>query len=345
MHEERIIFEMTTERDPTRDVLRGLTALEMAFVNIAAIPWTNHSGYIGQPTYADTIFPCFAFLMGMSPTPARRSIGLIGLGLAVNATSASSKGDRLRIPGVLQRLGVASLILNEPSLSFLQRFYGLPLINIWYAISVLLAGSINYFAHPDYLDADPFHTAQTEIDRLCFGNRIYTHSYDPEGLLGALTTAVSMLVGKFIVSERFTRSQQVLGSLAMISLGELLHILLPRYAPISKSLWTPSFVFVTSGISILRLLLVQTITRYIPKVVKSFLISVGQRSLEMYLLSTVTEIALQHGFERSAWSRTLSALSLYTGRGAADLILSLSFTVLMGFCAVALARSKLKLSW
>src|SRR5690349_14629008 len=100
-------------RDPARDVVRGLTALEMTFVNVSGLRWTDHSPYIGQITYADTIFPCFAFLSGMSPTPIRRSLGLVGIGLSLNTVSAFANGKAVRIPGVLQRLGLASLVAND----------------------------------------------------------------------------------------------------------------------------------------------------------------------------------------------------------------------------------------
>lgn len=225
--------------------------------------------------------------MGMSATPARRSIGLIGLGLAVNAANAYSNGGKVRIPDVLQRLGVASLIVNEPLLNPCKRLIGLPLIQIWYTISFLLAGSSNIFAHPAYPDADPYETSQTRIDRACFGDRIYTPSFDHEGLLGALTTAVNMLVGQSAISANVSASQRLIGSLILIAVGQSLHIFIPKYAPLSKPLWTPSFALVTSGYSLLKLLLVQLITPHLPKPVEDFLGSIGQRSLEMYLLSSL----------------------------------------------------------
>lgn len=338
-------MDMATGRDHARDVLRGLTALEMAFVNIAEIPWTNHSGYIDQPTFADTVFPSFAFLMGMSPTPARRSVGLIGLGLALNAANAFSKGERLRIPGVLQRLGVSSLLFSANSLKFMQELAGFPLLGLWYAISFILAGSSNIFAHPAYANADPYETSQTRIDRFCFGDRIYTPSFDPEGLLGALTTTFSMLIGQAAVSGRFSTLQQSAGALAMISLGEAMHIFLPKYAPISKTLWTPSFALVTSGTSIIKFLSVRVLTPYLPKPIENFLASIGRRSLEMYLLSTLTEMALQHGGARSIWTHAVSGVAQYTGRAAADFVLSVSFTILMGLGAAGLAHCGLRLRW
>lgn len=249
-------------RDATRDVVRGLTSLEMTFVNISTLRWTLHSGYIGQITYADTIFLCFAFLSGMSPAPARRNVGLIGIGLSLQTVSAVvNRKPVVRIPGVLQRLGVASLIVNEPRLAFLRRYHGVPLMLLWYAITLLGASKTsieNPLAHPDYPAADARGIAQTRIDRMFFGQGLYTPSYDPEGLLGSLTTAVSMLVG-----------QKIMASITMITVGETLHFLLPKYAPVSKSLWTPSFVLVTSGVSVLKYLALERAMPYLPTTLAS----------------------------------------------------------------------------
>lgn len=335
---------MATRRDVARDIVRGLNSLEMSFVNNSAIRWTNHSGYIDQPTYADTIFPCFVFLAGMSRTPLKRSVGLVGLGLALNMIGAHSKGEMTRIPGVLQRLGLASLIFNDSTAGYLLQAYSIPILTLWYVISILF-GSENTFAHPAYAGADPSTTAQTKIDTIFFGSRIYTPSYDPEGLLGALTTTVSMLIGREFELGRFSTVQKLLGSLAMIVIGEALHLYLPKYAPISKSLWTPSFVLVTSGLSILKYLIVQSCAPMMPEPLLRTLRCCGQRSLEVYLLSTILEIGLLHGGAASIWERSLSFMSQYMTRTIADFILSTSFTAVMAGAAVFMVTCRIKLSW
>jgi predicted acyltransferase len=333
-------------RDPARDALRGLNALEMTFVNISKLQWTAHSPYVGQITYADTIFPCFAFLSGMSPTPTRRSVGLVGLGLGLETVSAFANGRAIRIPGVLQRLGVASIIANEPSLAFLHKFYGLPLIGLWSAISLLgSSSSVNPLAHPDFPSADPLDTAQTKIDKFLFGSRLHRPTFDPEGLLGALTTAVSMLVGQVFSQSNFSTTERLVGSISMIALGEALHFSIPKYAAISKSLWTPSFVLVTSGCSILKYLSVEILLPYLPSTIRSMLEATGKRSLEVYFLSYLLSVALQYGGSESIWSRALAGLEIRVGKSYSDFILSLGLAGLMAASASFLVSQRLRLQW
>lgn len=323
-----------TARDPTRDTMRGITLLEMSFVNICSVPWTNHAGYIDQPAYADLVFPCFAFLAGMSKTPPRRSVTLVGLGVSLNVLSAFLNNEPIRMLGVLQRLGIASGIANSvPNAGVL--------ISLWYAVSLSLGNAVNPFAHPALPQADPANTAQTRIDHIFVGDRIYTPTYDPEGLLGSLTTAISMLVGRQMVHMLAVPKLVVASS--MIISGEALHVYLPKYAPISKSLWTPSFVLVTSGITIFKLVLVEQALPFLPDPVTSVLQALGQRSLEIYLFSAIVELCLQNGGHKSVWFVVMAKLEPFFGRTFADLSMSFTFTATMALTAVLLVRSKLRL--
>ena len=336
-------------RDVTRDVVRGLTSLEMTFVNVTNLRWALHSGYIGQITYADTIFPCFAFLSGMSPTPTRRSVGLIGMGLSLHTLSAVANGKPVvRIPGVLQRLGVASLIANEPRLAFLRKYYGVPLVALWYAITLLGASKTsldNPLAHPDYPAADALGTAQTRIDTLLFGERLYRPTFDPEGLLGSLTTAVSMQIGRSFEDQNLTVSQKIIASLGMITVGEALHLLLPKHAPISKSLWTPSFLLVTSGVSVLKYLAVERAIPYLPSTIQTMLLAVGKRSLEVYIVSTLLTMLLKFGGEQSLMDRGLRLIGSVTGPAGADYIISLGLTGIVAASAQFMVSQNLRLRW
>lgn len=330
-------------RDPVRDVVRGLTSLEMTFVNISHLQWTAHSPYIGQVAYADTIFPCFAFLSGMSPTPTRKNVGILGIGLTLNSISAFASGKSIRIPGVLQRLGLSSIIANEPRLNFLREYAGLPLVALWYAISLLSSKSANPLANADFASADVRDTAQTRIDEALFRGHLHTPTFDPEGLLGALTTAVSMVVGQVFAQGEFSTVEYAVGAVGMVSVGEALHFLLPKYAPISKGLWTPSFVLVTSGISILKYLAVDALLPYLPEVVTSALEYVGRRSLEIYVLSSLVTVALQYGGKKSIWSRAKTAISKQIGTAGSDLVMSSSLTGLMAVSARVMVDNQLRI--
>ncbi|KAH8680794.1 hypothetical protein BX600DRAFT_445069 [Xylariales sp. PMI_506] len=335
-------------RDLARDVVRGLTSLEMAFVNVSDLPWTAHSGYVGQITYADTIFPCFAFLSGMSPAPARRSLGLIGLGLSLNTVSAVAYGKHVRLPGVLQRLGLASLIANEPHLGLLRKWNGTPLILLWYAITLLgvsRSNAQNPLAHPNYPAAETSTIAQTRIDKLAFGQSLHTPSFDPEGLLGSLTTAVSMIVGRSFTTANLTVLQKAITATSMVITGESLHFLAPKYAPISKGLWTPSFVLISSGISILKYLAVERAIPYLPVDVQDILQAVGRRSLEAYIISTLLTMLIRLGGEKSILKQGINKIGRITGSAVADFIMSLGLTGTVAVAAKILVARNLKLSW
>ncbi|KAH8892712.1 hypothetical protein GQ53DRAFT_745795 [Thozetella sp. PMI_491] len=336
-------------RDPVRDVVRGLTSLEMTFVNASGLWWTSHSPYVGQITYADTIFPCFAFLSGMSPTPVRRSLGLVGVGLGLNALVAVTHGKPVRIPGVLQRLGLASLIANAPESAFLRKTYGLPLVGLWYGVTLAGASETNRsnpLAHPDYAAADAAGTAQTRIDQLFFGSRIYKPSYDPEGLLGSLTTAVSMLVGQlFVEASDLDIWHKAAVALGAIATGETLHGLLPKYAPISKSLWTPSFVLVSSGVSILKYLAVEAGLPYLPAGVQGLLQAVGRRSLEVYIVSTILTVLLGMAKRQPTGAKSLSWLESVVGSGVADFLTTSTLTAIVAASAKLMVSQGWKLQW
>ncbi len=336
-------------RDPARDVVRGLTSLEMTFVNVTGHPWTDHSPYIGQITYADTIFPCFAFLSGMSPAPVRRNVGVIGIGLGLHGILAVANGKSVvRLPGVLQRLGVASLIANEPILAPLRQYNGLPLALLWYAITLLgasKASSGNPLAHPDYPAADALGTAQTRLDRLLFGQGLYTPTFDPEGLLGSLNTAISMLIGRSFQEQTLATPQKVAAAAGMIAAGEALHFLLPKYAPISKSLWTPSFVLVTSGVSILKYLAVEKAVPYLPASVRDLLQAVGKRPLEVYIISTLLTAVLKVGGDQSLMARGIELIGNWAGALGADVIISLGLTGVVAASAKFLVSQNLRLQW
>jgi len=337
-------------RDCTRDVVRGLTSLEMTFVNVSSLRWTSHSGYIGHTTYADTIFPCFAFLSGMSPAPARRNLGLIGIGLGLHTLSATvNRKPVVRVPGVLQRLGVASLIANEPCFAVLRCYHGAPLVILWYAITLLGASKIsanNPLAHPDYAGADAAGIAQTRIDRLLFGDRLLAPSFDPEGLLGCLTTAVSMLVGRsFEEQKELPASQKIMTGIGMIAAGEALHLMLPKFAPISKGLWTPSFLLVTSGVSILKYLVIENVHPYLPAAVRNLLEAVGKRSLETYAISTLLIMLFKLRGEKSFMASGVGCLGSVIGPGWADFIMSLGLTGAVAAAANFLVSTDLRLRW
>lgn len=323
-------------RDETRDIIRGLTALEMVLINASTLRIFSHSSHIGF-TYADTIFPTFAFLAGMSRSKTPRDLKLIGLGIVLNfiLVFVEMRSDGIRIPGVLQRLGIASILAHRYTASSL--YAAILVFIIWTALSFYLAENM----------MSPFtkfsETAQTRIDHAVFGRHIYGRDGDPEGLLGCLTTSITIAIGKWIHQARLHSSTLFLIAASMITISTASHLMMPRFTPISKELWTPPFIFVSAGYTILKSMLVKAVKPYIPSKLRLLLRSMGQRSIEVYLISTLLALALRHAYRgASMWVRMVSVVEGFVGGSGADFLVSLSFALGVGVLAVGLVKSDVK---
>ncbi|CAB0010742.1 unnamed protein product [Nesidiocoris tenuis] len=120
-----------SHRTASLDVFRGITVALMIFVNNGGGGYSifHHSPWNGL-TFADVVFPWFAWIMGVSlvlsiqsqlrNTISRprvfvkillRSLIIISLGIVLNSFK-NNNIQRLRIPGILQRLGLAYLIVG-----------------------------------------------------------------------------------------------------------------------------------------------------------------------------------------------------------------------------------------
>lgn len=125
------------------DIFRGLCIMVMIFVNYGGGQYYffKHSAWNGL-TVADLVFPWFLWLMGFSVTisfnnklrraiPRRqlvfqvvkRSLILILLGLMVNSHCNKTTLEAIRIPGVLQRIGVTYFIVGLLEALFSPRLY------------------------------------------------------------------------------------------------------------------------------------------------------------------------------------------------------------------------------
>ncbi|BFZ53010.1 hypothetical protein PYCC9005_000033 [Savitreella phatthalungensis] len=374
-------------REASRDIVRGLNALEMIVVNISAVSWLQHSAFIGLPTYADTIFPTFAMLAGMSRITPRRSVAMVGLGLSLNVVQGFVKQIPTRLPGVLQRLALSGLLLEAPMIRQLAdsrpMLLAAALSAIWYIVSIALADdSSNPLANPKCGYARIEGTAASKLDRMLFSERIYTQSYDPEGLLGCLTTAATMLAGRYLVTlsgPAIYSMQTIAAAVGALSAGLVLHHSSPAYGVISKALWTPAFVLATTGWATIKYASLSWLinaTELVPGRLQSVFRAAGQRSLELYMISSLASLALQYDrtqqavpgkrrysthFARddSIWARSLTYLTevimrvgdaLGTSsaqlhaRSLADLALSVSLAGSMAFIAVWLVRTNRRLS-
>jgi len=262
-----------SERLVSLDALRGVTIAGMVLVNDPGVgpPYLyrqlQHAPWNGW-TFADTIFPCFLFMvgvsMGLASRPpawsrvARRVVLLFALGLVVNAagsvfagSSAGSVLAHLRIMGVLQRIALAYL------LAVMITMWWSPAKQPVIGAAILLAAwaALAWVPVPGAGDGHltAGHNLEGWIDRHVFGSahlyRMGSVGYDPEGLFGCLPAAVSVLIG--VAAGRRVRAGGH-GLVAWLAgWGAVLGIAgwaWGQVLPINKRLWTSSYVLLMGGI-------------------------------------------------------------------------------------------------
>ncbi len=261
------------QRLESLDVFRGVTIAAMILVNnpgdwSVVFPPLQHAYWTGL-NGADLVFPWFLFIMGAAMPLAfarrhargqplaqlyvriaRRVVVLMLVGLALNAVADWPGIGPLRIPGVLQRLAWSYLIAAPIVLHFEVRG--------WIGAAVVLL-----LAHWALLRLVPFdgfpggtmtpeHNLARHLDLLVFGRHSLAIPIDPEGLLGTLSSAATVLGGAAVGRMMPVEGDRLvpLGRLAIagaaaIVLGTIWALVLP----LSKPLWTGSFVLLVSGLA------------------------------------------------------------------------------------------------
>ncbi len=261
------------------DVLRGLTLIGMIVVNTAAalesamstFPALLHSHWDGF-TIADSVFPAFLFMVGVSiPMSLRRQAGLaltarttrrilqrglllILIGFVLHNLGWFADFHRLIRPfGVLQRIGV---VYGACAFLFLLVAPRTRLV----LVIVLLLGywALLYVPCPDGVAIDLWsrgHNFVGAFDRLLLGEHRYVHGpegYDPEGLLGDIPSLahglIGVAVGEYLQKNngaRAARSMLITG-IAMLIAGLLWGLVLP----VVKDIWSTSFVLVSCGVTL-----------------------------------------------------------------------------------------------
>ena len=264
------------------DLLRGFTVAAMIVVNNPG-NWNSvyaplsHSHWSGV-TFADLIFPAFIFIMGVSLALARprattsagwpryqrivtRAVTLIAMGLVLNAALAWPDLTAIRLPGVLQRIGitylVTAIVVARTSAGQRWAIAGALLLVHW----TLLVWPAHAFGAAALT---PGANTAFWVDRAAFGRHMLTPSGDPEGLLGVLTSVSTALFGAAAgrwlaggadASSRSTSpGRHLLMKLAAAGVvGVALGYAWSFALPLNKPLWTASFAVFTSGAATLAL--------------------------------------------------------------------------------------------
>lgn len=295
------------------DVLRGMTVAFMCIVNNPG-SWSHvfsplrHAAWTGC-TPTDLVFPTFVFCMGCAMAfsfASRQSLGgkdylkvlkrgalifLVGLGVnlypffptELHDPSASFGQNYLwwlghkRIFGVLQRIGLAYMVggclalwLKKPG----KILAAIGTLCVTYTAILLAFGQ-----EPGALTLEG--NVSVRIDRWLVGGDHCYHGYngtdfDPEGLLGTMTTACTCLLG-YLIGSMIIRSRNRLAAAQengtadqlifmknspdRVALRTFVYacaslafaMVLSIWIPISKPLWSASYVFFAGGWAMLAL--------------------------------------------------------------------------------------------
>jgi predicted acyltransferase len=281
------------------DFFRGVLVMGMLLVTNAGdwnhVYWPlKHADWNGS-TPTDMIFPSFLFLAGVSTTfsfasrlargatrtelaghIAVRSLLLILLGLFLNGFPLFDMHN-LRIPGVLQRIGLCYLAGGLIYLATSRRTsidatggvsrYRANVFLLATAIATLL---VVYWAVMRFVPVPGYGVGRLDmvgnvgayIDRSLMGtNHLWFwggQMWDPEGLLSTLGATANLMLG--ILAGEWLRSgrsdgKKLLGLAVAGAALMLAGVLLNPLLPINKKIWTGSFTLFSGGFSLLALAL------------------------------------------------------------------------------------------
>ncbi|MGV3561098.1 acyltransferase family protein [Larkinella arboricola] len=257
------------------DTFRGLTVAAMILVNNPG-DWGHiyapleHAHWHGW-TPTDLIFPFFLFIVGVSISYAlqdktrdglvgkivKRSLILFSLGLFLNLFP---KFDfvTVRIPGVLPRIALvylaSSLIYLRTTTRTQGWLMGSLLIGYWLLMS--------FVPVPDFGPAnlEPATNLGAWLDRTVLGGHLWKTSktWDPEGLLStlpAIATGLSGILAGTLLRSTRPEAEKAVWLFVAGCLSLLGSYVWSGFFPINKSLWTSSFVLLTSGLALQALAL------------------------------------------------------------------------------------------
>lgn len=243
-------------------------------------PFLRHAAWDGC-TPCDLVFPFFLFCVGTSiafalakfssiTLPAVRKVlkrgvllYLVGLGLtAFPFYPSASRMDpdltfwqnwiqwaqNLRLVGVLARIAMC-YTLGAVLVLWLQK--PRRIIAAIAVLSVIYMSGMILFAGPEGMFSLEGNFAR-KVDLAVFGAQHIYHGYgvpfDPEGLWGALTGTCTVLLG-YLIGRIIRTSPPDLSSriFCLSALSILFGLILSIWMPLSKPLWSVSYVFYSAG--------------------------------------------------------------------------------------------------
>jgi predicted acyltransferase len=302
----------------------------------AVYPPLLHADWHGW-TYTDTIFPFFLFVVGAAIPfsfgrrasegadrndllrhTARRALWIVAIGLALNLLSfLLFQREHLRIPGVLQRIGLCFL-----AAAAIWLFGGTRAAAI--GAVLLLAG---YWALMALVPVPGFGVGRYDlqgnlaayVDRIVLGAHTWKPGWDPEGPLSTLpaiaTTLLGVLAGSRLRSES-SGEQKVRALIFWGWAAALAGLAWGLVFPINKNLWTSSYALFMSGLATACLAVCYWAIdiRSWRRAITPFL-WLGRNAIGAFVASTVVTIVLiaikvpgPEGKPRSLWSTIYRAV-------------------------------------
>lgn len=330
------------------DAFRGITIASMIVVNnpgtwSAVFDPLLHSRWNGC-TFADLVFPCFIFIVGVAipfafarrlasgyatallyRRMAVRCLGLCMLGLVLNA-AASGFWDlsALRLPGVLQRIAIVYLFA---AVFFLQTS---ATSRAFLTALLLGAHSVLVMWMPDI---------SARVDAAVFGGHMQ-RPVDPEGLVSTIPALATALLG--VAAGDWLRREQddqkrTMGLLLGGAAGVIVGLLSARILPLNKALWTGSFAVLTAGAAAIGLgLCYAAIAVHRAPAWSRPFVWLGVNPLPIYFLSELTGHLLDRfgGKEWLFWIVMRPLMARQVSDRGASLLFAGAFTLVW----VALAR-------
>jgi predicted acyltransferase len=258
--------------------LVGGTGLGLAVVKMFGprvqellLPQLDHRKWEGC-TFYDVIFPLFVFMVGMSVLFSverirhertvgavyrrilRRFVLMFLLGLVYYGGLRNSWPD-LRLLGVLQRLALCylatAILYYHCRPRTLIAVFALLLLGYWALLSFVPVPDTGRTGFTEAVNWTRY------VDERFLPGKKYNGTWDANGLLSTLPAIGTCLMGLFAalalksrgLSEGAKLACFIVGGTALIALGWLWNL----QCPVIKKLWTPSYVLVTGGYSLVLL--------------------------------------------------------------------------------------------
>jgi predicted acyltransferase len=262
------------------DAFRGFTVAAMLLVNDPG-DWSHihppleHAEWNGC-TFTDLIFPAFLCICGVAVALSRgrraqagaacggllkhtalRALLIVLIGVLLNAVF-QWQWQQLRLPGVLQRIGLCTLLAAPLVLHAPRRAQQAAIV----ALLLVYTALQTWVPVPDVNGA--WHTGSWRpgedtgawLDRLLMGGHLWSLSrtWDPEGLLSTLPALAVMLGGVQLghVLRARPAPRRLLAGMALAGAACMAGgLLLGQVSmPVNKNLWTPAFSLLASGWSL-----------------------------------------------------------------------------------------------